>query len=103
LAGVFENIVATRGRHVHDKRYSDDDLERLFMLELTAENETKLGKALHELFKVEFTICRGKWLERMKTNNNVVEELMGVYFTILHPFIFDDTGEIIVPNKIAGA
>jgi hypothetical protein len=103
LSEAFGNIVALRGRHVHDRRYTDDDLDRLSMLEMISDPETPLGKAIRELFKLEFGICRSKWLERMQNNNDAVEELLGIYCTLLHPFIFDDKGGFVVPSKLAGA
>lgn len=104
ITGVFANIVATRGNHVHGKRYSDDDLDRLSMLEQLSEAETnELAEALTQLIRADFAVCRGKWLDRMRTNNNAVEELLDVYFTILYPFMFDDVGKFIIPVELGGA
>lgn len=103
LDKVFENIVRTRGGHVHDRRYTDDDLDRLSMLELMAEENTPLGKAVADLFKLEFASSRRRWLERMRANNDTLETLLDAYCTGLYPLIFDASGNIIVPKSMKGA
>jgi hypothetical protein len=101
ISVVFGNIVAIRGNHVHDKRYTDDDLDRLSMLErISGSDSTSLAEPFIQLFKADFAVCRGRWLDRIRTNNNVIEKFLDIYFTTLYPFIFDDDGKFIIPTKL---
>jgi hypothetical protein len=101
VSGSFANIVATRGRHVHDIRFSDDDLDRLSMLEhISDEDTSELAEAMTQLFKADFVVCRGRWLDRIRSNNNGIEEFLGLYFTKLYPFFFDKSGKLFIPTNI---
>ncbi len=103
LDSFFKNIERTRGGHVHDRRYSDDDLDRLSMLELLSDSNTPLGKAVYDLFKLEFADARRRWLERIKVNNDTIETLLDAYCIALYPLIFDDSGKIILPKSMSSA
>ena len=103
VSSTFTNIVATRGRHVHDSRYTDYDLDRLSMLERIKETENEsLVEPFTQLFRADFAVCRGRWLDRIRNNNDMIERLLDAYFTILYPLIFDNNGSIIIPAELLG-
>jgi hypothetical protein len=102
--GTFANIVAARGRHVHDRRYTATNLDRLSMMERAiAYADPVLEKPWRDLFRIEYAILRGEWLNRIRKNNDGVEKLLDAYFAILQPLILDQSGKILIPSEIKGA
>src|SRR3989304_9602804 len=50
LASVFNGIVDTRGKHVHQKRYDDEDFKRLNFFETMADDNDPLTSILGKLY-----------------------------------------------------
>jgi hypothetical protein len=104
IIATFKNINSIRGKHVHSTRYSDSELERLSMLEHAITfADSRLQVPLIQLFKIEFGICRRKWLEKIQSNNDEIEKFLNYYFSAIRPFIFDQQGNVIVPDELKSA
>ena len=104
VATAFSSISQVRGGHVHNRRFSDDDLDRLAMLErLSKPMIPALDGPMVELLRADFHLCKGEWLDRMRTNNDEVLKLLDVYFAALHKTVFDEAGNIRIPATIRAA
>jgi hypothetical protein len=96
IFATFKNINTIRGKHVHSTRYSDSELDRLFMLERAITYaDHRLQEPLLKLFKIEFAMSRRQWADKIRNNNDEVEKLLDQYFLIIHPLVFDKHKSII--------
>lgn len=91
----FEGIIDTRGRHTHSKRYEDEGLSRLELLELLTKNPTERVLMLLKDYKDSFVYreIRSKWYKQISTNNKAVEGILDKFFDCMHPLVFDKDGE----------
>jgi hypothetical protein len=102
ISEPLENLVNLRGEHVHARRFSDDQLDRLTTLELLASSAAQnfQSPAEHNFWssflQEEYKSIRKKWTERIKSNNDATEKLLDAFFELLHRTIFDDD-ELISP------
>jgi hypothetical protein len=100
ITNAFKGITTTRGSHVHSKRYTDDELDRLSMLErATTFADSRLQEPILQLFRIEFSMCRRKWLDTIRNNNDAVEKILDYYVSAIKPFVFDEQGKIIIPKE----
>jgi hypothetical protein len=101
---TFKGIALVRGVHVHQVRFSDDDLDRLATLELMSPlADSALQAPLQGLFRADFAIYRRKWVDTLKKNNDEVLKLLDAYFALLSTIVFDSSGLIILPHGVRGA
>lgn len=75
----FQNIVDTRGSHVHAKRYSDKELDDVSTMSLVSKYSLDYEPHFND------SISRAKivWYERIKTNNIETKKLLDLYFESL--------------------
>jgi len=77
-ATALEEIVGMRGGHVHDKRYSEESLDRLGMLEILSnsadEEETK--RAYHYLYITGYRSERKGWVKRIRNSNIEIDKVI---------------------------
>ncbi len=88
----FQKINHTRGSHVHERHYSDDDFDRLNTLKLLATHG-----GLEPLKKItirELREVKQKWISIMANNVEEIEKLLNIYFEILHSVVFIENGII---------
>lgn len=95
----FLNINFTRGRHVHEKRFHDDDLQRLVYLEILYQNiKTHSDKFVESEYKKALAFNKTKWHNFIEKRNKGYEDLLGVYFSIMYSVIFDKNGDFLTPE-----
>ena len=99
LVSGFDGIVTTRGRHVHEKRYSDEDFERLGFFEIMGNKDDPLLSLLEMFYPFALRDYRKKWLKTISENNNNIAKLLDTYFDILYDVVFDKKGKFIEPNR----
>lgn len=93
VSSGLQNVVNTRGYHVHQRRYSDDDLDRLSTLKLLADNTEG---PWDDLFRVEYLEVREKWIDRVDSSNESIETLNDRYFGKLYGLLFEEE-DLILP------
>lgn len=101
----FDGIRKTRGAHVHDRRFNDDDLDRLklialFRLSPKKEKNTKLEKAINAYYQHECQVIKKKWKDTANKNYEDIHKLLDIYFDTLIPIVFDSkSGDISLPSR----
>lgn len=96
LISGFDGIVNTRGKHVHQKRYDDEDFERLKYYEHSVKMDEPIFNMLYPLALREY---RKKWLKTISENNDKVKEILDMYFETLYDITFDENGNWVEPLK----
>ena len=94
VAGALKHIVDIRGRHVHDLRYSNRDFERLSLLEVLAGPsaiDCEFREVLAPHYELEFRSIRNDWKRRLKSNNEVLDELLDLYGEHLFATLCDES------------
>ena len=73
LVSGFDGIAKTRGRHVHQERYGDEDLERLYIYERMAkeEGDDALVSVVIRLYPLALRDYRKKWIKIISENNEI--------------------------------
>ena len=99
LVSGFDSVVAMRGKHVHEKRYHDEDFERLDFFETMADKDDPLLSVLGEFYFLALRNYRKKWLRTISDNNKNLGEILDLYFEILYDVVFDKDGNFIDPNS----
>jgi hypothetical protein len=101
LVSGFDGIVATRGKHVHQERYDDEDFARLDIYERMSKEEDTLASVLGKLYPLALRDYRKKWIRTISDNNNKIKEILDMYFEILYDVVFDKNGKWIDPSKFS--
>lgn len=84
---AFEDIVKTRGVHVHVERFAGTDIKRLATLDLLVLKGKR--SELRELRQAVLVSAVREWGKAIKANNDAVEKLLDRLFDDLTPIIFD--------------
>jgi hypothetical protein len=98
---TFVSIAKVRGAHVHERRYSDDNLDRIQTWELLAsyqddeKDDTKLYEFLNDY---SYREVRREWTKRIKSNNDNIKSLLDSYFGVLYSVVFQEGGDLRFPN-----
>jgi hypothetical protein len=95
----FDGIVATRGKHVHQKRYDDEDFERLHFFERMAKDDDPLASLLGELYPLALKEYRIKWIKTVSENNDNIKRILDMYFEILYGVVFGENGKFVYPKS----
>jgi len=83
---TFEEIIKTRGASVHVTRYTDDDVSRLNTLDLLVNHGRMSG--LKGFYNTETRRIRRKWQATARNNNREIKQLLDLYFSTLHLYVF---------------
>lgn len=101
VSDSLEKVVDIRGRHVHQKRYSDSQIDRLELMDLLSKSTKKddgLAAALKPFYQFEYRKIRSEWKAQIKRNNETVNKLLMIYSDNLHPILFSpEKNELIYP------
>jgi hypothetical protein len=89
---AVDGLVLTRGAHVHDIRYSDEDLDRVSMFSLVSD----ANEEFEDAFRLSYKLAKTTWSKRIKDNNEATMKLLDTYFDELYAVITID-GEIHAP------
>jgi hypothetical protein len=84
----LDGIISTRGRHIHESRFTDEDINRLELYDLLL--STGMPRRAESLFRAESRRVRRNWLARIKGNNRDLMKVMDFLFEYLHVLVFDD-------------
>lgn len=95
IKSSLRDVILTRGIHVHEKRFTTDDFDKLIFLENLKKSEADTFEGLYEL---ECTQARKKWAKIIHANNLVMEQLLNLISKELYSILFDENGQIIFPD-----
>jgi hypothetical protein len=100
LSTVFEGMVAIRGSHVHRESYSDKELSQLEGLDFTIKVSEGMSwqDLLAHLLDLRYKEIRRQRVEEIRNANKVIEAVIDEYFSRLYPVVFDDDGNLIIPE-----
>jgi hypothetical protein len=99
VTNSLKTYTEARGYHVHEYRYSDNDLDWLSTLELFSKTGDDFGKIMQEFFIKAHKDVRKTWVGRINDGINGVHTLLEYFFQQLISAISKD-GEILVPNNL---
>jgi hypothetical protein len=88
----LEEIINTRGAHVHRRRFTDERLDMVSTLALFR----RVGHQLGEDLEFEYKFAQLDWSKRVKANNKATRALVDQYCTLLKAVICKD-GKIVLP------
>ncbi|MEW6651026.1 MAG: hypothetical protein AB1453_12670 [Chloroflexota bacterium] len=91
----LQNVILVRGDHVHSRRFTNDDFDRLTFLEIMKKSEAETFAGLYEL---EYKQARKKWAKAVQVNNLAMEQLLNMICKELYSVLFDENGQIIYPD-----
>ena len=83
----FEDIVRTRGMHVHKGRFEDEDVKRVGSLDLLVSSGGM--KQLEPLRRHHARSALTKWRKTSAANVQAIESLLNVLIEGLEPVVFD--------------
>lgn len=92
----LEDIVNTRGSHVHEERYQDEHLDRLSTYSFLSQHSHE--QQFFEITEDSYTINCKKWKSIMLKNERAITNLLEHYCDGLNKTIVHD-GSILKPNK----
>jgi len=72
----LEDIVKTRGYHVHASRYRDDELDRVCQMALISRYDPEAKKH----YRFSYQKAQKAWAARIKSNNASTKKLLDYYF-----------------------
>jgi len=102
ISSAFKGYTEIRGIHVHQNRYSDDDISRLSSLELLSRGDSKQEKFLKNYFIFEYKKVRKKWMKKIKDDMHSIHDLLNYYFKQLILAI-SENGKIKYPSHVKWA
>lgn len=91
----LQNVILVRGTHVHSRRFTNDDFDRLTFLENMKKSEAETFASLYEF---EYKQARKKWVKTIQANNLAMEQLLNTICKELYSVLFDENGQIIYPD-----
>jgi hypothetical protein len=98
VRGSFKNLDTTRGSHVHARRFSDEEIDRLSTIETlsNSEDEQFVG-IINLIYDDAYKKARKKWTKTIDDNSASILKLLDIYFGILHK-LFIKRGKFILPS-----
>ena len=87
----------TRGRHVHERRYDDQELGRLSLSELLASKDDARFQTIYEWTYREIRKTKLAWI---KHNNESIKTLLDACFGVLHSLLFNKQGKMKFPPHL---
>jgi hypothetical protein len=99
LSDALTDIREARGAHVHEERYSDQELNRLRVLETVKDQNARLS-GLYEHFYRLTREAKLKWITEM---NAGLQGLLDTYFAQLLEVLRSDDGHLHIPNGSVAA
>jgi len=104
IKDVFDGIVTTRSSHVHERRFKDDDIDRLASLEMLVEyGGEELGEELsffENLLETDYRIIRKKYKKTFTDNNTEIKKVLDLYFETLSEIVTTKDGKLNYPKAI---
>jgi len=85
---TFDQYSKARGSHVHELRYSDNDIDRLSLFDLLSRSEdTDFSNTMNLGYKLAYKEIRKKWVKKIEDDSNGIIKLLDVYLNVLYKLI----------------
>ena len=97
IVDCMDGLITTRGSHVHQSRFTNDDIDRLTTLDLLGLNDGHVGKECDVLKQDGCKDLEATWVNIMDINKGVLDDMLDKLFQILLEHITHD-GEIFFPD-----
>lgn len=92
----FERYCDIRDSHVHQIRYSDNDMDRLFAFDvLSHSNDKKFVGIINLFYEDSYKTIRKRWVKRIESDLKVINDLFEYYFNRLYDAITKDDNLLI--------
>ena len=98
IPNIFDNLLKARGGHVHQSRYTDNDLDKLDALELYKTLGTDLDNVFYILSEDHYKEIRKKWKGIITSNNESVDKVCDLIFGVLYTIVCTKSGNIRHPR-----
>jgi hypothetical protein len=97
---VFSEPSKTRGRHIHETRFQDNEIRRLESLELLKlVNDGELKRIISPYFNFDYLLLKKKWKRRVKKMNVSFRKYLDTFGELLVNHLFDEDKCLIYPNS----
>lgn len=90
----LENLIAIRGAHVHEARFTDESIQTVSMMSIFK----RTGHYLGEDLEIEYKMAQRKWVKAVRENNQALQKILHEYFLLVGTLISKD-GKIILPSS----
>lgn len=97
---AFKDYGKVRGAHVHEERFTDNELERLASLELFSGSDDELGDLAHHIYKMTYKEIRKKWSDKITKDMENMHKIMNHYFEQFIEAVTEN-GKIKYPSNIS--
>lgn len=91
----LQDAISVRGTHVHSRRFTNDDFDRLTFIENMKKSEAETFTSLYEF---EYKQARKKWKITIQSINLGIEQLLNTICKELYSVLFDENGQLIYPE-----
>jgi hypothetical protein len=98
VSASLQGVISVRGAHVHDSRYTDDDLDRLRTLELLLLAESEVTPIFRDLYLEGYKSTRRKWVKTMRSSHEAIESILNAYSQTLIECVTDGEAVIFPSN-----
>lgn len=99
IENALRGVVALRGQHIHEFRFTDDGIDRLSTVSLLAKgSDDALTALMKGYYGEQRREVKRTWAARTKTNLDAIRQLLDVLFDALFPIAFDQQGTLRYPN-----
>lgn len=100
VSSSFEGYVNIRGAHVHQNRYTDEEIDRLSTLSvLTLSKDENFRSVIKPLFITEYKKVRKKWVGKMQSDIHTLHKILSEYFRVVSSVLVNN-GKIIYPTNV---
>lgn len=100
VAQSLSGFTNVRGAHVHQWRYTHQDIERLTLIAtLRKPKHSPFSRSLLPLERIAVEETHARLRKQAKTWNQRVSQVMEKFFKHLNPIIFDENSKMKLPGK----
>lgn len=96
---TFGNMSIIRNSHVHDRRFTEPEFERLESLELLARSELGNHLLIRSQLKQAYRQLRKRWKSDITSYNQRLKEVLDYCFSCLLMAVTNDQGELDYPRS----
>ncbi|MDD5567032.1 MAG: hypothetical protein PHH01_02445 [Patescibacteria group bacterium] len=91
IKSTFDKPISVRGLHVHRIRFSDNDVDRLSLIDTyLRSDDKKFTSIMKTLYKTAYNEVRSKWKKQMEKNFGEIKKFNDEYFDILSRVLIKD-------------
>ncbi len=98
IIAILDKPVDLRGEHVHRKRLTNEEFEKLDFLEIISGEESL---PFEEMLDSQALRYKAEWVEVLKANNSVIKQLLSEYFHEIYDLTFDRKGQLLTFSRKA--